>query len=155
MYISFFLSVFLDDGLIYSFGSNQYGALGRPTESGSPSPLYSAVPAIVKSLQDTFIHQVAAGNYHNLAVDVEGLLYVWGDNSEGQCGQGTLAEEIRPSYVKTMMAVGKVDQIAAGTFHSSAITSSGHLYTWGSGEDGCLGYFPETYTPGYVEVYTI
>lgn len=33
-----------------------------------------------------------------------------------------------------------IRDIACGSNHSAAITSNGELYTWGSGEDGCLGH---------------
>lgn len=33
-----------------------------------------------------------------------------------------------------------VRDIACGSNQSAAITSNGELYTWGSGEDGCLGH---------------
>ena len=33
-----------------------------------------------------------------------------------------------------------IRDIACGSNQSAAITSNGELYTWGSGEDGCLGH---------------
>ena len=33
-----------------------------------------------------------------------------------------------------------IRDITCGSNQSAAITSNGELYTWGSGEDGCLGH---------------
>ena len=33
-----------------------------------------------------------------------------------------------------------IREITCGSNQSAAITSNGELYTWGSGEDGCLGH---------------
>ena len=41
----------------------------------------------VAALKDVRIHKVAAGEHHCAVIDMDGLLYVWGDNSSRQVGQ--------------------------------------------------------------------
>jgi len=44
-----------------------------------------------------------------------------------------------PQMVEALQAK-HVREITCGSNQSAAITSNGELYTWGSGEDGCLGH---------------
>lgn len=44
-----------------------------------------------------------------------------------------------PQMVEALQAK-HIRDITCGSNQSAAITSNGELYTWGSGEDGCLGH---------------
>ena len=48
-----------------------------------------------------------------------------------------------PQMVEALQAK-HIRDIACGSNQSAAITSNGELYTWGSGEDGCLGHGDKT-----------
>ena len=80
--------------------------------------------------------QVAAGEYHSLALNSRGELYAWGDNLNGQLGDGTNANRTTPVRIGT---ASNWTHIAAGYFHSLAVNSNKELYAWGKNSSGQLG----------------
>src|SRR5690348_10129995 len=72
-----------------------------------------------------------------------GSVYAFGDNSYGQLGtainSGTGNANPTPALVSLPGQRGQVTEIAAGTDHSLALTSSGQLYAFGSNHAGELG----------------
>lgn len=66
------------------------------------------------------------------------LALAWGSNSSGQLGNGATASSSVP--VKADLPPGvRVTAVSGGFGHSLALTSSGHVYAWGSGTSGQLG----------------
>jgi hypothetical protein len=64
-------------------------------------------------------------------------LYCWGDNSEGQVGDGTVGEQ-RPAP-KKIGTNGVWATVSAGGFHTCAISTGKSLYCWGSNFAGQIG----------------
>ena len=79
---------------------------------------------------------VSVGWYHVLALDTDGNLWAWGQNSNGQLGNGTNTASNSPIQVKKGT---KFKAISAGKYHSLAIDESGNLWAWGNNNDGQLG----------------
>lgn len=78
------------------------------------------------------IIQVACGDSHTLALDEEGTVFAFGQNSYGQLGSGIDWDDyLEPLKLKFPE---KIDYIACGNSSSAAITESGVLYTWGWGK---------------------
>jgi hypothetical protein len=42
---------------------------------------------------------MAARDYHNIAVKSDGSVWMWGANDQGQCGDGTTSDALRPGPV--------------------------------------------------------
>ena len=139
----------LDDGIIYSFGSSAFGCLGRHNIEFNEG---SAIPAPITVLQTSFIHKIVAGKNHSLALDVNGLIYSWGDNSEGQCGVASSVEVVQPSTVHWPDSASKIEDIVAGAYHSALITTEGRAIMFGSGDCGCLGFAPSDTTSCFTQV---
>ena len=76
---------------------------------------------------------VAAGIFHSLALFKSGEVYGWGENESGQVGDGTTKDRNQPQLIEGFPS--KVMSIAAGSFHSLAITENGEVYGWG--DNGC------------------
>jgi alpha-tubulin suppressor-like RCC1 family protein len=74
-----------DDGMVYAWGSNSKGQLGRP---GRLSNVPVAVEFSGASANRHFIG-IAAGNSHSLALADDGKVFSWGSNSDGQLGNNT------------------------------------------------------------------
>jgi alpha-tubulin suppressor-like RCC1 family protein len=67
------------------------------------------------------------------------LCYSWGSDEYGQLGHNQGAATLRvPRLVKSLGTL-KVTAVAAGMYHSAALTASGQLFTWGSNSKGQLG----------------
>ncbi len=130
-------------GQLYAFGSNYYGQLGNATNNekekkANPTPTLVTLPAGAGP-----VTQVAAGSEFSLAVTASGQLYAFGENFYGQLGNAKTNGEYKANPTPTLVtlpgATGGVTQVAAGTFHGLAVTSSGQLYAFGANGDGQLG----------------
>jgi alpha-tubulin suppressor-like RCC1 family protein len=130
-------------GQLYAFGSNWKGQLGNETNIGvlfstNPTPALVTLPGEVGP-----VTQAAAGKNVSLAITASGQLYAFGDNSYGQLGTTTNYKREVPNPTPTLVtlpgASGAVTQVAAGGFHSLALTASGQLYAFGDNESGQLG----------------
>lgn len=81
---------------------------------------------------------VAAGQEHSLALTSTGTVLAWGGNGGGQLGNGTYNNSTIP--VTVILSPGTtVRAVAAGRFHSLAVTSAGAALGWGSNSAGQLG----------------
>lgn len=78
--------------------------------------------------------QVSLGINHSAAITTTGDLYMWGDNSYGQLGNGTTVNSSVP--IKIMSDVAYV---SLGCCNSAAIKTNGDLYTWGDNGGSKLG----------------
>lgn len=130
-------------GQLYAFGLNDSGELGSTTnnDSGNPNP----TPGLVSLPGATGpVVQAAAGGEDTLAVTSTGQLYAFGGNQTGELGRatnsGTLNPSPTPAPVALPGATGPVVQVAAGSEHSLAVTSTGQLYSFGDNSFGQLGF---------------
>ena len=71
------------NGNLYTWGYNGYGQLGH----GNNTNL--SVPTLVSDLSNVVIVQVTLEHQHSAAVDANGKLYTWGDNTLGRLGRST------------------------------------------------------------------
>uniref|UniRef100_UPI004056BE71 RCC1 domain-containing protein n=1 Tax=Candidatus Electronema sp. TaxID=2698783 RepID=UPI004056BE71 len=79
--------------------------------------------------------QIAAGGNHAVVIRPDGSLWIWGENTSGQLGDGTTTPKDRAVKIDT--AVWK--QVAAGESHTLAIKKDGTLWGWGFNQYGQLG----------------
>jgi alpha-tubulin suppressor-like RCC1 family protein len=70
-----------------------------------------------------------------------GNVLAWGDNQDGDLGNGSFVPSGLPVQVEVSAGVPLSDviDIAAGLTHSAALTKSGSVYVWGTNTDGALG----------------
>jgi alpha-tubulin suppressor-like RCC1 family protein len=81
-----------DDGTVWAWGRNVEGQLGDGTTTQRTTPVQ--VPNL------SGITAIAAGGYHALALQGDGgIVWAWGDNSEGQLGDGTTTNRSTPIRV--------------------------------------------------------
>jgi hypothetical protein len=124
------------DGNLYTWGDDSEGQLGNGTTTSTPTttPTEVTLPAGVQ------FEDIAAGGDFALAVDDNGDLWAWGDNTEGQLGNGTATSTptTTPTEV-TRYTGGYVDSIAAGSDFALALDDNGDLWAWGDNGDGQLG----------------
>ncbi|MDT7510117.1 chromosome condensation regulator RCC1, partial [Bifidobacterium sp. H1HS16N] len=133
------------DGYAWAWGCNLYGQLGN---NGSDYKVHS-VPVRVrdpvnptdpsKGLKDT---RVSAGDHHSLAVGSNGYTYGWGNNEQGQIGDGTNDDSSVPVLVK--FNVQRV--ITRVKFDSKAISAMKR------GDDGSVIVLTPAHQPGTVTV---
>ena len=101
------------------------------------------------------ITKISAGDSHMLAVDTQGTVYAWGDNTYGQlgCSPNALRNSKYPVRVRILdnngNSVTNIISVAAGSNHSLALTNTGEVYAWGRNDDGQLGRGTVTAYPVY------
>jgi alpha-tubulin suppressor-like RCC1 family protein len=127
------------DGGLYSFGNNVYGQLGTGL-----SGLAVNTPVAVDMtgvLAGKTITQISAGDFFCLALDSDGKVYSWGNNSSGNLGDGSMVNRAAPVAVDISGVLsGKVVcSISAGLEHALALTMDGVIAAWGQGGQGSLG----------------
>lgn len=119
---------------LFAWGNNQYGQLG-----GTPSSVDSVASAIPFPSGVTEWLQVAGGQNHTVALGNDGNIYEWGQNNDGQLGNGTTTNSSTPVTVPMPAGVTYWKAIAAGAAHTVAIGSNDTVYAWGQNSFGELG----------------
>uniref|UniRef100_A0A8C8DZF8 HECT and RLD domain containing E3 ubiquitin protein ligase 3 n=1 Tax=Oryzias sinensis TaxID=183150 RepID=A0A8C8DZF8_9TELE len=154
----------LQDGSVYTCGSNSCGQLGHDKDGNSPE--------LVGALDTQKITMVSCGRAHSVAVNEQGQVFVWGagdggqlgletaetaetfffpffaengqlftwgQNSSGQLGLGKgETSKLSPSPVKSLAGI-PLAQITAGGDHCFALSLSGAVFGWGKNKAGQLG----------------
>ena len=79
---------------------------------------------------------LASGQGHMLALAADGSVWSWGQNANGQLGNGTTSASGTPAPISGLPPIVAV---AAGMMHSLALDSTGHVWGWGLNSRGELG----------------
>ena len=121
------------DGSLWMWGDNSHGELGNGTtnDSGNYMPVKIMDDVVAVSLG---IGDDADNPGYSAAIKRDGSLWMWGDNSHGQFGNGTTEGSTVP--VKVMDGVSSV---SLGLAHAGVIMQDGSLWTWGWNIYGQLG----------------
>jgi alpha-tubulin suppressor-like RCC1 family protein len=127
-------------GLVYSWGVNGSGQLGDGTVNPARSPVAVKTNGI---LAGQSVVAMAAGGYHCLVVTSGGQVAGWGDDTVSQLGDGGGfgSQRYSPVWTSTngVLAGVRVKSVAAGEYHSLALSSLGLVYSWGRNLSGQLG----------------
>jgi alpha-tubulin suppressor-like RCC1 family protein len=122
----------LSDRSVKCWGNNFYGELG----DGSTTD--RATPTGVTGLGGLELQQIAAGRGHTCAVISDGSVRCWGDNANGQLGDGSTTDRTTPVSVSGLSGLS-VHSVAAGGAHTCAVISDGSVRCWGDNANGQLG----------------
>jgi alpha-tubulin suppressor-like RCC1 family protein len=113
-----------------TWGANEHAQLGDGTVERRLTPVQPV------RLHDGVAH-VSAGGRHTLAARTTGVVDAWGDNTEGQLGNGTTLN-ISLVPVRVLGLTGVI-AVSAGDKHSLALKSDGTVWAWGDNSRGQLG----------------
>jgi alpha-tubulin suppressor-like RCC1 family protein len=126
------------NGYLYGTGLNSSGQMANGGTAAGPKVFTKIGTMRWKS--------ISAGLSHVMAINEDGSLYVWGGNANGQVGNGTASTTpVTTPFKITNASTWRT--MAAGWYHSTAITAGGALYTWGANTHGELGLGTTTTTP--------
>ena len=97
---------------------------------------FAPEPITVPNLAGTVLATTAGGK-HSCAVRTGGELRCWGENEDGQIGDGTTDEALIPTAISTPPQ--NVVSAVAGDTHTCGIASGGSVHCWGQNDVGQLG----------------
>jgi alpha-tubulin suppressor-like RCC1 family protein len=117
-------------GTLWCWGNNGNGQLGNGTTNGSDVPVQETTAASDWAA-------VTVGYVHTCAIKTTGTLWCWGNNGNGQLGNGTTNGSDVP--VQETTAASDWAAVAAGNVHTCAVKTTGTLWCWGYDGDGQLG----------------
>ncbi|KAJ4431736.1 hypothetical protein ANN_20338 [Periplaneta americana] len=124
-----------ESGKLFAWGNNSDGQLGVGDIADR------AAPTRVVGIHSD-IAQLSAGCLSSAALTVNGQVYVWGSNSDGQLGLPETSECLSPVLLPFDQ---RIVHISCGYYHTAFVTESGALYTCGESESGKLG-LPDSLT---------
>jgi len=118
-----FVAYLMGDGTVRTRGANYNGQLGDGTTNNetSGSVAVSGISTAVK---------IATGTYHVCALLTNGQVWCWGNNAQGDLGDGTTTN--RSSPVQAGLPTDTAVDIFVSNRTSSAVLSNGKVYIWGS-----------------------
>lgn len=123
-------------GEVYTWGDNNLGKLGQ----GTTTNYESLVPTKVAALDGVAIETIYMANGASYAISRDGVLYSWGQNTNGQLGNGSLTNTGTPMAISASAFGGEaVAAVSSGTSFTLVLTRGGEVYAMGSGVQGQLG----------------
>ena len=135
----------------YCWGYNGQGQLGVGTTTGPElcaSNNHCSASPVAVSGSLTFA-SISAAVFHTCAVTTAGKAYCWGNNDNGQLGDGTINPTTTPVAVSGGLTFSGV---RVGTEHTCGLTRAGKAYCWGANQSGQLGNGDTTHSTTPVPV---
>ena len=129
------------NGDLTSWGGNQFGESGDYTYLDGTNQVHI--------VGFTNLIKAASGLNHSLAIDACGTLWVWGQNNQGQLGDGgyenttNLPEQVPGMTNVVAIAAHGYNSYGDGLFGlSTAVKADGTVWMWGSGDGYGFGTSP-------------
>jgi len=126
----------LDNGDVYCWGRGNQGQLGNGGTSNRNIPTKVNLPGQRSAIA------ISTGTYMTCAITTDGMGYCWGENDEGQLGNGTTNSR-RTSPAEVLFPSGYTPvSISAGDDFACALMDNRKVMCWGENNDGRLGQGP-------------
>lgn len=159
-----FSAVIDENGFLWMWGHNGNGQVGNGGSGDgtyidySPYGVYGTeqpcqtVP--VKVLDH--VASVSCGQFHTAAIKTDGSLWMWGQNYEGQLGNGGIGNATHEEYVRgasgqiidtikypyqstPVKVMDNVLAVSCGSDYTAAVKTDGSLWMWGNNKYATLG----------------
>lgn len=124
-------------GDVWSWGVNGSGQLGLGTCGETLDNVSRLVPNKIAALSSVLT--LAPGYDHALVLKSDGTVWAFGENGNGQLGDGTTADKDCPVQVQGLPADATVIQVISSSASSYALDDQGRVWAWGRNQYGNLG----------------
>ncbi|WP_155985981.1 RCC1 domain-containing protein [Paenibacillus gorillae] len=127
------------DGTVWSAGNNDFGQLGDGTNQSRSIPVQVVTDQLSTQLDN--VVAISAGKNFNIALKADGTVWSWGENNEGQLGEGTFAGKLHAVQVAMTDdgSSSSTTAIRAGGDHAIVLQSDGSVWAWGDNSCGQVG----------------
>ena len=143
--VSTFSDIGLTKSTVYFYRVNSFNAEGNSInytnivnfEIKNSSPI---IPQIIP--QSWLLVAVGGGNAQlnggkfTIGIKKDGTLWAWGNNFDGQLGDGTTTNKLTPTQIGT---ANNWQSISVGNSHTIALKTDGTLWGWGSNISNQIG----------------
>ena len=123
-----------EDGSVWAWGSNADGQLGAPSGDAILARPVAGLPTPIGGL--AAVKALVAGARNSAVVYADGSVWIWGNNANGQLGDGSLLSSSAPQRLNSLPGVAA---ITIGEGFVSILKSDGTVYGIGANNFGKLG----------------
>ena len=117
-----------------------------PTTTAAPTTTTTAAPTTAApttttsqpEAQDNLV-DIAAGTRHTCALSSSGSISCWGENENGQLGDGEFGSNVYSTVPVRVQDITDAVAIGAGWEHTCAVHATGEVSCWGDDSHGELG----------------
>lgn len=113
-------------GKVWAWGYNGYGQLGNNTTTQSNNPVQ--VKSDLKGVID-----IAAGQYHSVALRVDGTVWTWGRNNSYQLGDNTNTTRVVPVQMLHSAGNPVTDGVQITALNATTMVLKDNGTVWGAG----------------------
>jgi len=133
------------DALAYCWGHNSIGQIGDGTTTQRNLPTKVVNTGVLSGKTITSISQdgyytIASGAYEHACVVASGGVYCWGENNDGELGDGSTTDRTTPVAVTAsgVLSGHTIQDVKVGLRHS-CVLADGAVYCWGFNSSGQVG----------------
>jgi alpha-tubulin suppressor-like RCC1 family protein len=131
------------NGKLYCWGSDNNGQVGNGTGASVTSPVAVQGPLLNLEFGNANFTKIASGYAHTCAINsVNNGMWCWGQNAQGQLGDGTTTGRENAVKVSATDSTGASipgwSQVTAGQYYTCGMSTAGKLYCWGG--TGIVGF---------------
>ena len=123
----------LDDGSLKCWGDNSHGQLGDGSTTDRTSPVQVDLGSGNTAVS------ISAGHSHTCAILDDGTLKCWGQDNNGQIGDGGTNSDQSSPVTINLGSSQTADSVSAGVYHTCAVLDDGSIKCWGLNNEGQLG----------------
>jgi alpha-tubulin suppressor-like RCC1 family protein len=130
------------DGTAYCWGSNGSGQLGNDSTSSSSTPVQVKNSGSFSDFLLNIQNINSSGDENTCTTKTDGTVWCWGENTNGQLGDGTTSPKPGAVQVKGEGGIGYLDSVSSvetSEFFSCALKTDGTVWCWGDNNYGQLG----------------
>ncbi len=131
-----------NDGTVWTWGDYALWYVFSPITGESSSAVVGSgqeYPTQIKlksGVELTNMIAIAGGDRFSISLKNDGTVWTWGNNSDGELGDGTTTDQTNPVQMKTLT---NIVAVAGGGWHTIALKNDGTVWTCGNNDGGQLG----------------